>query len=433
MVAAGQGQRRRAGVRGTGLFRGLTCAVCACYNKPMGSHAIRYPRYFALALLLIAPQAAAIDAATLPAATADAMAQAATPQAIAEYRRKLGEYQQARAAFEQQASAYWSSIAEKRRGRNAKRREHQAIALDDYVLTQPPVYSGPQRPVNPEPSAPEPERRERKYIPVVADLLKTALEHFQFAPQRPLSEVEFKRAYARAAAAAGLTREQAVRVYSFETGGNGNHDMQSGLSASRPGSRAISTAIGYNQLLTTNSVELIAEQGHEFVRELTEKAARLSGSQRKATDHKIAVLKRMVAVARSVPDEWAQHEKLGDTPQGWAIHAMVLDIDVGPLLQTHKLLTSVIFARAKGYARALTAAELEMMNLTGDSTGLDMVTMPQAMREQVPTSNFFQRSGYERNPVAIRHNTVAKLLDVTDSRMDSNSHLPGARELAAAF
>jgi len=38
-----------------------------------------------------------------------------------------------------------------------------------------------------------------------------------------------------------------------------------------------------------------------------------------------------------------------------------------------------------------------------------MVTMPQAMREQVPTSNFFQRGGYERNPVAIHHNTVAKL------------------------
>jgi hypothetical protein len=55
------------------------------------------------------------------------------------------------------------------------------------------------------------------------------------------------------------------------------------------------------------------------------------------------------------------------------------------------------------------------------------------MREQVPTSNFFQRSGYERNPVAIRHNTVAKLLVITDSRMDSNGNLPGAKELAAAF
>jgi hypothetical protein len=393
------------------------------------------PGYLALALLLIAPQAGAMDSSALSPATADAMAQAASPQAIAEYRRKLREYQEARAAFEQEASTYWSSIADKRRGRNAKRRDRQAITLDDYVLTQPPVYTGPKRPVDPSPTPSEPEEtpRPRKAIPLVADLLKAAAEHFQFTPQRPASEVDFKRAYARVASAAGLTREQAVRVYSFETGGNGNHDMQSGLSASRPGSRAISTAIGYNQLLTTNSVELLAEQGHEFVKALTERAAQLSGAPRQAMDRKIAVLKRMVAFARSVPDEWSQHEKLGDMPQGWALHAMVLDIDVGPLLQTHKLLTSVIFARAKGYARALTAAELEMMNLTGDGTGLDMVTMPQAMREQVPTSNFFQRGGYERNPVAIRNNTVAKLLDVTDRRMDSNSNLAGAKELAAAF
>ncbi|HTB01359.1 MAG TPA: hypothetical protein VK804_12850 [Bradyrhizobium sp.] len=359
------------------------------------------------------------------------MAQAASPQAIAEYRRKFAEYRQARAAFEAEADAYWNSIAEKRRGRNAKRREHVQIEPDDYVLTQPPVYAGPPRPVNPEPSAPEPQepRRERKYIPVVADLLKAAAENFQFVPQQPANDLEFKRAYALTAAAAGLTREQAVRVYAFETGGNGTHASQSGFH----GTRAISTAIGYNQLLTTNTVELLAEQGPEFVKALAAKAATLSGPPRQAMDHKIEVLRKMVALARSVPDEWAQHEKVGDTPKGWALHAMVLDIDVGPLLQTHKLLTSVIFARQKGFMRPLTAAELEMMNLTGDGTGLDMVTMPQAMREVVPTSNFFQRSGYERNPVAIRHNTVAKLLAVTDERMDSNSRLPGAKELAAAF
>src|SRR5438477_2405311 len=259
----------------------------------MRPHAIRCFAY-ALALLLIAAQAVAMDLAALPGATADAMGQAASPQAIAEYRRKLGEYQQARAAFEQEASAYWSSIAEKRRGRNAKRRDRQPIALEDYVLTQPPIYSGPKRPVNPSPE-PEPEEkpRQRKTIPLVSDLLKAAADHFQFAPQRPASEVEFKRAYARVASAAGLTREQAVRVYSFETGGNGNHDMQSGLSASRPGSRAISTAIGYNQLLTTNTVELIAEQGHRYIEALTGKAAHLNGAPRQAMDHKIAVLKRM--------------------------------------------------------------------------------------------------------------------------------------------
>src|SRR3954471_16448113 len=215
-----------------------------------------------LALLLTAPHAFAMDRAAIPVATADAFAQAASPQAIAEYKRKLGEYLEARAAFDQEAGAYWSSISEKRRGRNAKRRERQQITLDDYVLTQPPLYDGPKRPVDPSPE-PEMPPRERKTIPVVADLLRAAAEHFQFSPQRPANELDFKRAYARVALAAGLTREQAVRVYSFETGGNGNHDMQSGLSASRPGSRAISTAIGYNQLLTTNTVELLAEQGDD--------------------------------------------------------------------------------------------------------------------------------------------------------------------------
>ena len=393
----------------------------------MPPHVIR----FWAALVLMAPQASATDAAAPPqTASTDAMAQAASPQAIADYRRLLRQYQEARGAFEEEAGAYWNSIAEKRRGRNAKRREHLAIALDDYVLTQPPVYTGPKRPVNPEgEEAPEIRPRQYKAIPLIGDLLQAASEHFQWTPQKPANEVEFKRAYARMASAAGLTREQAVRVYSFETGGNGNYDMQSGLRSGR----AISTAIGYNQLLTTNSVELIAEQGGEFVRELTQRAAQLSGAPRKAMEQKIAVLRKMVAYARSVPDDWSAHEKLADTPQGWAIHAMVLDIDVGPMLQTHKLLTSVIFARAKGHAHPLSAAELEMMNLTGDGTGLDMVTMPQAMRDLVPTSNFFQRAGYERNPVAIRHNTVARLLAITDSRMDSNSNSPGAKDLAAAF
>ena len=386
----------------------------------------------ALALVLRGPQAVAMDSGALPAATANAMAQAVSPQAIAEYRRKLAEYQEIHGAFEQEAGAYWQAIADKRRARNAKRRDHQPIDADDYVLTQPPVYAGPKRPVNPQPE-PEPERkpREHKAIPVVADLLQAAQQQFQFTPQRPANELEFKRAYARVAAAMGLTREQAVRVYSFETGGTGNYDVQSGIE--HGGTRAISTAMGYNQLLTTNSVELVAEQGTGLVNALAAKAAPMSGPARVAMDHKIAVLKRMVAVAKSVPDDWSAHARIADTLQGWAIHAMVLDIDVGPLLQTHKLLTSVIFAREKGYTRPLSAAELEMMNLTGDGTGLDMVTMPQALREIVPTSNFFQRSGYERNPVAIRHNTVAKLLAVTDARMDSNSNLPGARDLAAAF
>jgi hypothetical protein len=375
-----------------------------------------------LALVAGVQHVVAMDLPVLPDSVSEAMAQA-SPQEMAEYRRKLKEYEDARAPVD----AYWNSIAEKRRGRNAKRRAGQQITLDDYVLTQPPVYSGPRKPVDP--SAPE--RPPPKALPMVPDLIQAASEQFQFSPQQPATDADFKRAYARVAAAAGLTREQAVRVYSFETGGNGNYDMQSGYRG--PGTRPISTAIGYNQLLTTNSVELFAEQGDAILKALQGKAAALSGAPRKAMDIKFAVVKKMVAFAQSVPDTWSEHEKLADTEKGWALHAMVLDIDVGPHLQTHKLLTSVIFAKAKGYTKPLTAAELEMMNLTGDGTGLDMVTMPQAMREQVPTSNFFQPGGYERNPVASRNNTVAKLLAVTDQRMDVNGAKPGAQELAASF
>ncbi|UWU69861.1 hypothetical protein [Bradyrhizobium sp. NC92] len=392
-----------------------------------------------LALVLISPAARGAEADALPPAVRNANAQllsqffaqgAGASPAVLEYRRKLAEYQAARAAFDAEAGAYWSQISEKRKTRNAKRRSGQQITLDDYVLEHPPLYTGPKKPVNPEPEE-TPDRPPKKPIPVVADLLRAAQEHYQFTPQRPSSELEFKRAYARYALASGLTREQAVRVYSFETGGTGSYDVQAGIE--HGGKRAISTAMGYNQLLTTNSVELLAEQGHEFIRALSEKVARSSGPARQALEHKLAVLKKMVAHAKSVPDTWSEHEKIGNTTQGWAMHAMVLDIDIGPMLQTHKLLTSVLFARAKGFTRPLSAAELEMMNLTGDGTGLDMVTMPQAMREQVPTSNFFQRGGYERNPVAIRHNTVAKLLAVTDERMDFNSSKAGARELAGAF
>ena len=97
--------------------------------------------------------------------------------------------------------AYWDAVSEKRRGRNVKRREHMPIDLNDYVLTQPPIYSGPPRPVDPRaPAQPPPERPD---IPVVADFLQNASEQFGFVPDRPANELDFKRAYAKAALAPG--------------------------------------------------------------------------------------------------------------------------------------------------------------------------------------------------------------------------------------
>ena len=358
-----------------------------------------------------------------------ASAQQATPDAVDAYKRALAVYLQAREAFATVDHAYWKDVAQKRSLRSSKRAHGEAVALDDYVLTQPPRYTGPPRPVNPE--APN-EKPPRAYVPVVADFLAAAKEQFNFVPQQPANELEFKRAYARVASAAGLTRDQAVRVYGFEASGNGLYTVQAGLEYN-PNARAISTALGYNQLLTTNSVELMAEAGTPFIKTLEAKASRLPAAEKPAFENKISVVQRMVGFAKSVPDDWGQHGVLAGTQKGLATHAMNLDIDVGPLLQTQKLLMSVLFARAKGYNTTLTAAELEMMNLTGDGSGFDMVSMPQDWRDKVPTSNFFQESGYNENPVAQRNNTVAKLIAATNSEMDSQMQKQGAKDLAAAF
>ena len=296
-----------------------------------------------LALLASAP-ASAWDP-VIPDRIANAMAQGS------DYAQRMAEYQQARAAFDEDAEAYWSAVSEKRRIRIAKRRDRVAISASDYVLQQPPLYNGPPRPRDPNPVEPDGVTRPRKPLPVAADFLAAARDQFQFTPQRA-SEAEFKRAYARIARAYGLTREQAVRVYSFETGGNGNHDLQSGLNPSKPGSRAISTAVGYNQLLTANTITILGEQGPALLKELNDTAARINGPERKSLEHKIAVIKRMLAVVRASGSSWSAYEKLGLTPQGWGIHALVYDIDVGPLLQTHKLLTSINFAGQGVYAPA---------------------------------------------------------------------------------
>jgi hypothetical protein len=342
-------------------------------------------------------------------------------------------YIRARRAYEDEASAYWQSVVDKRRGRNAKRRNNETIALDDYVLTQPPVYTGPQRPPGYVPPSRDPAPPALP-IPGITDFLKAAAAQYSFVPDRPKTDAEFKQAYAKVATAAGLTRDQAVRIYAFETGGNGTYDGQAGIVGNRKDARPISPAMGYNQLLSTNTVSLLAEHGDKFVAVLEKSAEALSEADRKTMERKIATLKKMIAFSRTVPNAWSEHDKLAKTTQGgMGIHAAVLDRDIGPLLQTQKLLDSVLFAKTKGTTRPLTAAELELMNFTGDGNGYDLVTMPLEMRDKVPTSNFFQRSGYERNPIARRTGTVAALVNSIETKMDNASQAQGARELAEAF
>lgn len=357
------------------------------------------------------------------------LAQTPSPAALADYQAKLKKYEQARAAYDAMADAYWDQVVEKRRTRNAKRRERIAVTIDDYVLTQPPQYAGPPRPADPSGRPTQPTQPE---IPIIADFLRAAADQFGFVPDRPQNDADFKRAYARAGLAAGLTREQIIGVYAFETGGNGTYDMQAGVTPTRP--NAISPAVGYNQLLSTNTVSLLAEFGERYLATLRMKAVPLRGEAKRVFERKIEAFKRMIAYSRSVPQRWSEQDKLAKTTRGgWGVHAAVLDIDIGPMLQVQKLINSVHFAKMKGYTVPLTPAELEVMNLTGDGNGFDIVTMPQALRERVPTANFFQQNGYERNPVARRTGVVANLIADMEAKMARGAQSPGARELASAF
>ena len=373
---------------------------------------------------LIAPFAVTLSAC------APGVSATSTFAAAGDYESKLAAYEAARRPYEQAAEAYWDAVSAKRRIRNAKRRNHQPVLLEDYVLEQPPVYSGPPRPRDPN-APPGPQPGERPPIPVIADFIANAKSQFGFVPDLPASDLEFKRAYARVALAEGLTREQIVGVYIFETGGNGTYDTQAGVTPKR--ATAISPAVGYNQLLSTNSVSMLAEHSPLILNALRAKERALTGEAKRAMTRKIEAVRRMIAYAKSVPGKWSEYDKLAkQTPGGIGIHAIVLDRDIGPLVQTQKLLNSVLFARMKGYHKPLKAAELELMNLTGDSTGLDMVTMPAEYRAKVPTANFFQQIGYERNPVARRTGVVGNLIADIDNQMQRGAQAAGARELAAA-
>ena len=237
------------------------------------------------------------------------------------------------AQYEKDATVYWQSVVDMRRVRIAKRNRGEAIELTDYVLTQPPHWPGalPRRPLPPAtPGVPR--------LPLVSHMLTMAAEQHGFVPQRPASDLDFKRAYAAAATAAGITGQQAVRIYAFETGGNGTYDVQAGLTHPSKKARAISSAIGYNQLLTANSVGLMAAHGDRFLEKLQAKAETLTGAERAAMDKKIAATKKMIAFCRSVPYQWSEHEKLVQTKRaGVGMHAALFDIDLGPLMQSQKL------------------------------------------------------------------------------------------------
>ena len=391
---------------------------------------------FALSRALIALLLGALIA--LPgsgasAATVNEFLVTLTPEQAQEFER----WRAAKIHFDRRLDAYWYQIESKRKDRRLKRGTSQLYSAEDYVWTFPPEYEGP--PLSPDlrrryeaflaaakqqEETPIPERE----LPGIDDFLAAAKQYYNFVPTR-ISEREFKRRYAQEALALGLTKDEVVRVYALETGGLGTADMQAGISPVTKKGKPISSALGYAQLLHANTIGEIIKHGDVFISRLRTMAATAPDAERaRELRAKIASLQSMQRAARSIPDDWYRHVAFAQTPRGYGMHAINLDGDIGPWLQSSKLQGLKDFAAKKGVTN-LSGEEIELMNLSGPATGLEMM---QPVGLTAPTPNFFSRRAYYVNKM-VTGKTSAELLADFTKRMDSSSQKSGAIELVQAF
>jgi hypothetical protein len=351
-------------------------------------------------------------------------------------RKQFEEYLAAKTLYDFKLDGYWREISDKRALRRNKRLKG-ALTPEDYVQTFPPVYDGPQLPedlarrwaafqaqLEEEKKTPPP-----KPLPTLADFLAHAKAQYGFVPDR-IPEREFKLRYAREALAHGLSKDQVIRVYALETSGLGTADMVSGIHPVKKTGTPISTAIGYAQLLAANTTDELVQHGSKFLGRLKGMAGErdLHPVRAESLRAKIEALKKMLTAARSVPHRWDTHVAFARTPKGLGIHAINLDGDIGPWLQVVKLKGLRETAERAGVF-TLTGAEIELMNLAGPATGLEMM---RPVAREAPTPNFFERGAYARNTI-VRDKTAAELLAALDKRMEDNIRNAGAVEFAEVF
>lgn len=358
----------------------------------------------------------------------------------ADQRQTFLAWRLAHHAYDAKLDAYWAAVEGKRAERRRKKAARLELIYSDYVASFPPQYEGSQLPPDllrawqkfvaedeakqPPPLAPP------KEIPSVDDFLAAAKSIYGFTPER-VSERVFKERYAEEAMALGLSKTQVVRVYALETGGQGTADMQSGVHPISRRGKPISTALGYAQLLDANSVSELAKHGAGFVTRLETMAQRTDIPRERTYQlrAKSLILRRMLADAKTVPNTWSSHQTYAKTPQGQGIHSINLDGDIGPMLQAMKLLGLKEEAEKAGKV-GLAGAEMELMNLVGPGTGLEILLYPGAAA--APTTNFFARRAYSVNKMA-QNLTGAGLLTELEKRMDADISRPGSVEFSAAF
>jgi hypothetical protein len=317
------------------------------------------------------------------------------------YESALAAYALANSDHEERATKYWDLVAAKRKGRSG--RKLADLTDDDFVNTQPPVYKGPKKPNPLDYGLPAPPSAKKDAIPTVPDFIASADKMgFKFdllrddatPAQQAAFEHRFKERYAAIALKEGLTREQILGVFAFEDGGVGTYDNEAGIDPGKRTGRAISSALGYGQLLTDNSIDVTAHYGESI-------AAKLDAEGKHAKAELMRTMTKKVQAVYGPDPTWAQCGLIAKTDLGRGVHAANLDPDIGPYVQIIKLTDIndlyVKYAKANGMAGIPASPEMmESMNLAGPTSGFAMAHKLIAKRLTV---NFFQRNGYERNPV----------------------------------
>ena len=138
-----------------------------------------------------------------------------------------------------------------------------------------------------------------------------------FEPER-IPEREFKRRYAQEAIAVGLTKDQVVRVYALETGGDGTYDMQSGINpitktgqADLLGARLRAAAARQHHRASWSSTASSSPNGCNVSWPVPATRPRIDALHRK-----IASLRRMIRSASSMPRRLVQACRLRADVEG---------------------------------------------------------------------------------------------------------------------
>ena len=356
---------------------------------------------------------------------------------------RLEAYNKKRREHSRQSANYWNLVKKKRAERRKKVRANIELSRNDYVLTFPPEYKGPKKPKCPglEPDKPV-KKVKPKPLPTVSNFLRSAKSEYGFVP-KPTTEMGYKIAVAREAVSVGLNADQIVGVFALETGGIGPYNRQSGIFITNQNckpikakGRAASTALGYVQLLAANSAVVAYYNGRKFAERFEQMSKTVGPARAKELRRKANLLRKVVrdigayrsSYPKSKRNNWREFVSFGNTSKGKAVHALNLDVDIGPLLQVHKLLKIKQVANRKGYTQ-VSGAQIELMNLVGYGRGLEMM---RPVARNVPTSNFFSSGGYFRNPVA-KDRTSEQLLDRLDSIIQRNMKKCGSIEFLQAF